>query len=275
MKRLLVCPKCKEQFREENGTLKCKNSHSFDIARQGYVNLLLGNSKGSGDDKEMCRSRHEFHSFDYYSCLSAYIADFCVTNECLSVLDAGCGEGYYLRKIRDKFLSESIDFNSLCGIDLAKEAISIGARLEKDLPEDKRIEYAVCGIFDMPVTDASVDCLLSVFAPVPDLEALRVLRKNGLMLVVSPGEKHLEGLKKAVYDNIYYNDVTEKLIDGFEYLGKDFIEDTITVEGDNITNLFHMTPYYWKTSEKDFEKLKCLSVLTTKIEFVVSIYKKI
>ena len=275
MKRLLICPKCKSPLFEEGGALKCENNHSYDIAKQGYVNLTLGNSKGSGDDKEMCRCRHEFHNSDYYKCLSEYIANVCVMHGFEAVLDAGCGEGYYLRKIRDRYCKENKTFKSLCGIDLAKDAVSIGSRIEKSIQDDKRIEYAVCGIFDMPIQDKSIDCVLSVFAPVTELEAARVLKSSGIMIVVSPGEKHLEGLKKAVYNDVYDNDSSEKQYSCFEYLGRECISDTITVVGENIINLFHMTPYYWKTSEKDFEKLKKLSVLTTKIEFIVSLYKKI
>ncbi len=275
MKSILICPKCKCDLFKVGGIFKCQNNHSYDIAKQGYTNLVLGNSRGSGDDKEMCKSRHEFHNCDYYKCLSERIASICVQNKYKNILDAGCGEGYYLRKIRDKYTNDSIDFESLCGIDLAKEAVSIAAKQEKNIDEDLKIQYAVAGIFNMPIADESIDCILSVFAPVPEKEAERVLVNNGTMIVVSPGEKHLDGLKKAVYDNIYDNIIDEKEYPGFRLVDRDFVSDTITVEGENIINLFHMTPYYWKTSEKDFGKLMNLSQLTTKIEFIITFYKKI
>ncbi len=275
MKRQLLCPKCKTELLEENKNLKCCNGHTYDIAKQGYVNLVLGSSKPGGDDKEMCKSRHEFHNCDYYKCLSERLASICIQNKYKNILDAGCGEGYYLRKIRDKYIGNNIQFDSLCGIDLAKEAVSIAARLEKNIAEHLKIQYAVAGIFDMPIADESIDCLLSVFAPVPDKEAHRVLKDSGTMIVVSPGEKHLVGLKKAVYDNIYDNTVAEKDYLGFQLIEREFVSDTITVEGENIINLFHMTPYFWKTSEKDSDKLKALSDLTTKIEFIITFYKKV
>ena len=196
MKNILVCPKCKSQLSVCLKTMKCVNNHSYDIAKQGYVNLVLGNSGSGGDDKEMCRSRHEFHCCDYYKCLSEKLAGICVENDFKSILDAGCGEGYYLRKIRDAYKASEIKFESLCGIDLAKEAVSIAAKSEKNVDVTMKIRYAVAGIFDMPVVDGSIDCVLSVFAPVPDKEAFRVLNENGTLIVVSPGEKHLEGLMK-------------------------------------------------------------------------------
>ncbi|MBR5307757.1 MAG: methyltransferase domain-containing protein [Clostridia bacterium] len=274
MNRTLICPKCKSPLTQTENTLKCGNNHCYDIAKQGYVNLVLGSSKGSGDDKAMCQSRHKFHSEDYYNCLSRRLSEICIQNNCKSVLDAGCGEGYYLRMLRDAYVNQDKSFHSLCGIDLAKEAVALGAKLEKQIPEEHRIEYAVAGIFDMPIADNSVDCLLSVFAPVPDKEAMRVLKKDGIMLVVSPGEKHLEGLKSAVYENIYDNETAQKDFEGFTLYNREYVGDTITVQGENIINLFHMTPYYWKTSEKDAEKLNSLSKLTTKIEFIISFYKK-
>ena len=275
MKKLLICPKCRSELAVIGGTMKCKNNHSYDIAKQGYVNLVLGNSGSGGDDKEMCRSRHDFHSRDYYKCLSGLLAEICVKNNFKCILDAGCGEGYYIRKIRDAYSVSDNKYEALCGIDLAKEAVSIAAKSEKNFDDSEKIQYAVAGIFDMPVCDNSIDCLLSVFAPVPDKEAFRVLKKDGIMIVVSPGEKHLEGLKKAVYDNIYDNEVSEKEFDGFTLYHREYAEDTIMVTGPDILNLFHMTPYYWKTSEKDAEKLTKIDSLTTKIEFVVSFYKKI
>lgn len=275
MNNIFICPKCKEALSYDDKTLKCVNNHSYDIAKQGYVNLVLGSSKGAGDDKNMCRSRHEFHNMDYYKCLSDKLADICLSNKSTSILDAGCGEGYYLRKIRNKFAENDIQPDTLIGIDLAKEACLIAAKLEKGQSAKAQIHYAVAGIFDMPVADESVECVLSVFAPVPDKESFRVLKKGGLLIVVSPGEKHLEGLKTAVYDNIYDNEIREKEYPGFIMTGREYVDDMITVEGSNIINLFHMTPYYWKTSEKDAEKLKQLDSMATKIEFVITFYKKI
>lgn len=275
MNSLLVCPKCKGNLIKQDNSLKCTLGHSYDIAKQGYVNLLLGNAANTGDDKDMCRSRHNFHSMNYYKCLAERLADICLSLGLERIIDAGCGEGYYIRAIRDMYFGKGKNIVSLCGIDLAKEAILIGAKCEKVIPEDSRIEYAVAGIFDMPVADNSTDCVLSVFAPVPDAEAHRVLTDGGYMIVVTPGEKHLDGLKRVIYDSVYYNEVSEKTYDGFATISVHTAEDVITVEGDNIKNLFHMTPYYWKTSESDAKKLDNLTELTTKIEFIITIYKKI
>lgn len=275
MKKLLICPKCKGTLYKNNNSLTCESKHTYDIAKQGYVNLVLGSKGGQGDDTEMCRARHEFHNGDYYACLADKLSEICLRSKIYSIIDAGCGEGYYLRKIRDAYEKNGKSLVSACGIDLAKEAIAIAAKSEKMLPEEQRIEYAVAGIFDMPVSDKSCDCVLSVFAPVAFSEAHRVLCDSGILIVVSPGEKHLDGLKKAIYCNVYDNEVTAKDYDGFELSETRTAKDSITVMDDNIKNLFHMTPYYWKTSGEDAEKLSELTSLSTKIEFVIRIYKKV
>lgn len=271
--KLLVCPKCKKELILSEKTYKCENNHCYDIAKQGYLNLLLGSTKGSGDDKEMCRARHTFHSSDYYRILGDRLSEICVDYNCKTIIDAGCGEGYYIRKIRDYYEKNNIQNFSLCGIDLAKEAIILGSRIEKDYLN--KIEYAVAGIFDMPISCESVDCVLSVFAPLPVQEVYRVLNNNGIMIVVSPGEKHLEGLKRLIYSNAYDNEVANKEFYGFILEDRVYISDNIFVTGENIKNLFHMTPYFWKTSEKDAAKLNNLKALETKTEFVISIYKKL
>ncbi len=275
MKKLLICPKCKGKLCKNNNSLVCENNHTYDIAKQGYVNLNIGRHSSSGDDKEMCRSRHNFHSADYYSCLADKLSEICLKNNIKAVIDAGCGEGYYLRKIVDSYECSGRCLISAVGIDLAKEAVATAAKCEKQRVEDKRIEYAVAGIFDMPLEDGCADCVLSVFAPVPDAEAYRILKDNGIMIVVSPGEKHLEGLKKAIYCDVYDNEITKKEYAGFKLYETHSANDTINVTGENIINLFHMTPYYWKTSEKDAEKLSKITTLSTKIEFIIRIYKKI
>ena len=116
---LLVCPKCRKTLvpNAEGTSLVCENRHTYDVARQGYVNLGLGHA-GSGDDREMCRARHRFHSGDYYRRLADALSALCRDFGVRTLVDAGCGEGYYLRRLR-----EDIPGMRLVGLDLAKEAI--------------------------------------------------------------------------------------------------------------------------------------------------------
>ncbi len=269
------CPVCGGELSACGSSYVCALHHTYDIAKQGYVNLASSKQSGGGDDREMCRARHEFHSRNYYGCLARKIASVCLEKDVRSVLDAGCGEGYYLRSIRALYRQKDVTGFSLCGIDLAKEAILLGARCEKPLPEEVRIRYAVAGIFEMPYFDSSFDCLLSVFAPIPAKEAARVLKKDGVMIVASPGEEHLEGLKAKIYDSVIPNEEASGAPDGFGLCETLRVKDRITVCGEDVISLFHMTPYFWKTSPEDAERLRGVETLTTDISFIVRVMRKI
>lgn len=261
------CPVCGSVLATEGKSYICPSRHTFDIAKEGYVNFALKKSD-SGDSAEMCLSRRNFLSKGYYSRFAMLICDtlekYCTPS---ALCDAGCGEGYYLREVRKRFPD-----SELFGIDLAKEAVKLAAKSEKQSAMKKNL-YSVCGIFSLPFEDNSLDAVISVFAPVGDAENLRVLKKGGFMFVAGPGKTHLSGLKSAIYERPYENEEKHREYDGFTFVGKESVTYTETVYGSDITDLFTMTPYYWKTSKQDSAKLCELSELETELSFEVSVYK--
>lgn len=263
---VFLCPKCRTSLTQIGNSLKCEKGHCFDISSEGYVNLVLGKASG-GDSPDMCRARHDFLNTGYYEpfakCISAVIKEFSAVRIC----DAGCGEGYYSRIIKSE--NESAE---IVGFDLAKTSIKLAAKAEKG--KSSPINYAVCGIFDMPLSDNSYDALISVFAPIPDKEALRILKDGGIMIVCHPGKDHLSGLKALVYDNPYDNEETDAEFSGFEKIRDERVKYSVTVSKEHISSLFLMTPYYWKTSVTDAEKLKYADKLETELDFIISIYRK-
>ncbi len=263
----LTCPICRSPLFREGRSLKCESRHCFDIASEGYVNLAIGKSD-SGDSPDMCRARHDFLTAGYYRPLSERIAHHIKENDAKTVCDAGCGEGYYSRIIK-----ELLPRTDIVGFDLAKTSIRIAAKAEKG--SSSPITYAVAGIFDMPLCDESCDAVISVFAPVPDSEARRILKDGGIMIVVHPGKDHLDGLKKLIYDTPYGNEEKELSFDGFEKLCDDRVSYSVTINKEHIPSLFLMTPYYWKTSKEDANKLNGASELVTKLDFIISVFKKI
>jgi len=268
-----TCPVCKGILSKNEKTLRCENNHCFDMAKEGYVNLALSNSAMSGDSKQMCLDRRNFLESGFYSPLADAIAkailDF--KKDIVTVVDAGCGEGYYSRKLRDSL----VDKSSFYGIDLAKEAIRLAAKSEKTLEESRRINYAVAGIFDLPFEKDFADVIISVFAPIAENEFLRVLKKDGLLIVACPGENHLYGLKQALYETAKENE--EKIPDynGYELIDVRRVTYDITVEGTLVSALFGMTPYYWKSSREVQEKAKELCRVETQCDFIIKIYRKI
>ncbi len=263
---VFLCPKCRNALIKTGNSLKCEKGHCFDLASEGYVNLVMGKISG-GDSPEMCRARHEFLSAGYYEQFAKGISSIIKEFSALKICDAGCGEGYYSRVIRSENESSEI-----VGFDLAKTSIKLASKAEKG--NQNPINYAVCGIFDMPLADLSYDALISVFAPVSDKEAHRILKNSGIMIVCHPGKDHLSGLKALVYDTPYNNEESDTVYEGFEKIRDERVKYEVTVAKEHISSLFLMTPYYWKTSKADAEKLDSADELKTTLDFIISIYRK-
>lgn len=266
------CPVCKSLLSDEEKVYKCENNHCFDVAKEGYINLALKNtSSSSGDSKQMCLSRHMFLENSFYAPLANEIAQVIkktFNNAPLTVIDAGCGEGYYLRTVRNTLCGE----NSFFGFDLAREAIRIAAKAEKQLPQNTRIKYAVSGIFDMPFDDGVADVIISVFAPISEEEFSRVLKKGGILIVACPGANHLYGLKKALYDVPRENEEKIPEYASFSLTETKSLTYSITVENEMINALFGMTPYFWKSSREVQEKAKALEKVETECDFIIKVY---
>ena len=262
----LLCPVCKGELTLSGSSYVCPSRHCFDIAKEGYVNLALGKSD-SGDSSDMCRARHEFLKAGYYRPLADKIADVLCENGSKSICDAGCGEGYY-----DRMIKSRIPDADVVALDLAKTSVRLGAREEKC--SSAPIRYAVAGIFSMPLPDCSFDALLSVFAPIPEAEARRILKDSGTVLVVHPGKEHLSGLKNLLYEIPYDNEESTAKLDGFTHRRDERVRYTVSVAPEHVHSLFLMTPYYWKTSREDARKLDSGEPLTTVLDFIISVYEK-
>ncbi|MBQ7821833.1 MAG: methyltransferase domain-containing protein [Clostridia bacterium] len=186
------------------------------------------------------------------------------------IIDAGCGEGYYSTMV-------SREINDVCvlGFDLSKSAINKAAkRAGKNNPSAR---FFVCGIFELPLADESADAVINLFAPCADSEFFRVIKPGGHLIMGVAGEDHLIGLKSALYDDVYLNR-PEKVSapDGFFELSREKIKYNVTIKGkETISDLFSMTPYYWKTSEKDAAKLNELESLDTVLDFDIIVFERI
>lgn len=270
-----ICPVCRAPLVREEHSYKCEKNHSFDIAAKGYVNLLLSNqmnAKLPGDNKLMVNARADFLGKGYYSHLAEKIAEAVMENfSGGTVIDAGCGEGYYTEKIYVS-LKEKYDDFSLSGIDISKFACAHAAKRFKG---DCRCEVAAASIFHMPFADDSADVLVTMFAPFCREEFYRVLKKGGAFIMAIPGEDHLMSLKAAVYDEPYKNTTADYDIEGFEFIESRRVSRSIFIDNsDDIRSLFTMTPYYYKTSPEGHARVNALTSLETEADFEVLIYRK-
>lgn len=266
-----LCPVCSQLLKEDKASFKCSSGHCFDKSASGYVNLLIkGGKKGHGDNKMMINARHNFLNKGYYEDLKS---SFCTevkkyADKGVSLLDSGCGDGYYTAGMYDA-VSESKS-GEVYAIDVSKEALKIAA---KSCPN---VSFAVASAYKLPFEDECFDIVTSLFAPLSLNEFYRVLKRGGIFITAIPLENHLYQLKQAVYDIPYKNKPENTEIKGFELLNSQEVHKEIQLESnEDIKNLFTMTPYYYKTSLSDQKKLDSLEALTTETEFLILTYKKI
>lgn len=268
-----VCPKCGAGLKKEGKAFRCCGGHSYDIARSGYVNLLLNQQKKEkrhGDDRLMVRARQQFLGKGYYDPLMQRLKELVLrhASDGMTLLDAGCGECSYTAAILDGLYKTGISCRML-GVDISKDAVDIGAK------RSQQMTLAVASVFDLPIAADSVDGIVSVFAPMAAEEFLRVLKPGGFVFKVVPRPRHLWSLKEQIYDSLYENNMEETVPEGFVCETKENLEGEITLSShEDIMNLFMMTPYFYKTSAKDQEKLAALSKLVTEISFEITVYQK-
>ena len=264
---ILRCPICRGNIALKGNSFECGSRHTFDIAKSGYVNLNVRDS-AAGDSKEMVRARSSFLDQGYYSPFADKLVETVKSLPHEAVVDAGCGEGYYSVRIAKEAGS------GLFGFDLSRAAVIKAAKRACAAHADA--SFFVGGIFDLPIKDESVDVVLNLFAPCAHEEFLRVLKPEGHLIMGIAGENHLLGLKSALYSEVYLNN-PEKLtdIEGFTRIKTDRVSYKTVIEGkEQIENLFSMTPYYWKSSRRDADKLRELNVLETELDFEVVIFQK-
>ena len=275
---LFACPVCGEPLALATQSSRCVNGHVFDIAREGYINLLLPQhrrSKDPGYNKEMIAGRRDFFDAGHYQALADGVAVVTVSYLPDSaervVVDAGCGEGYYLRRLRARLVGQGQEESTvLCGIDISKHAIRVAAK------RDPRGLYAVAGTYRMPVLPERVDVLLTHFSPVSAADFRRVLRPGGVLLVGGPGENHLYSFKELLYDAPARHEPVPTLADesGFELINVHRIQYKLALRGPGeVANLLGMTPYYWSVDQATQGRLAELDSLDTEVDVVVHAYR--
>lgn len=261
-----LCPLCDEVLRQEDRTFVCQNRHSFDMARQGYVNLLPVQQKKSlhpGDTREQVLSRREFLEGGFYAPIAAALCD--MATGCRGpILDVGCGEGYYSSRLAAHLNAE------LVGLDISKEAVRCAAGRYKNAA------WLCASAARLPVKDGSAGLLTSLFALTIPEEFHRVLRADGTFIQVLAAEDHLLGLKRIIYEDLTHKEkdsVPE--LPGFSLVESRPVRFTFTVEGQQVQNLLSMTPHVYRISKAGAERLAATERLTDTASCVINRYKRI
>lgn len=290
----LICPICGSKLNRLDKSLVCAGHHCFDIARQGYVNLLTVQQKHSlhpGDTREQVLSRRAFLEAGYYAPIAealiitskelmVNLKEISVTsnkvkaisNELISnskeittpgeLLDVGCGEGYYSAR-----LAGALGMH-LTGMDISREAVRCAAGKYKN-------GLWLCATAShIPVADHSCDLLTSLFALTMPEEFRRVLRPDGYFLQVLAAEDHLLGLKSIIYDHLIEKPKdTVPDVPGFTLVKSVPIRFTFTVEGEQVENLLSMTPHVFRIGKDGAQRLRETKSLTDTASCVLNVFR--
>lgn len=254
---------------KEGNSLLCEAGHCFDLAKEGYVNLLPASrkrSKDPGDNREMIEARRRVHDAQLYRPLAERMSTWihALSDNRGTALDLGCGEGYYTG-----LLHREVGNMSVYGVDIAKPAVRLAA---KSCPE---VCFAVASSFDVPLADESVDVAFSVFAPTGAEELARLVRPAGYYLDVSPAPAHLWQLRELLYEKPRPHEQVIRALPEFESVDDQRVEFSLQLAGAQLDDLIAMTPYAYGGRREHKRKLTQLDSLELQVAFSLKLYKRL
>jgi 23S rRNA (guanine745-N1)-methyltransferase len=277
----LACPVCGEALAEQDGTLSCSAGHSFDIAREGYVNLLPPQHRArgiEGDLPSMLQARRRFLEAGHYRPLMARLADDveellldrtaarAASEHGPCVLEVGCGEGYYLGSLADKIGPAANPRAVFVGTDLSKSAVKLAAK-----------RYPLCTFFVADVhrriycLDQTVSVLLDVFAPRNPVEFARVLEPGGSALIVIPSAEHLASARAQLgllgIEEDKEGRVLERFGEAFELVDRAELSYPIELSAESASDVVSMGPSHWHRAQGATDAIA--EPITTEASFVI------
>jgi 23S rRNA (guanine745-N1)-methyltransferase len=268
---MLLCPVCGGNLERVENTWRCAAGHSFDVARQGYVNLLTvsqKHSKNPGDTKEMVAARKEFLNRGHYAPIARTLCEVLRERvpENAAILDAGCGEGYYLTSV-----GEALPQAALYGVDISKDAVRYAA------VRNKNALWITGTAAHLPFADGSFDALLSMFAMTAPAEFARVLKPSGVFVQVLAGRDHLLGLKRLIYPELTEKAPTAPAdYDGFRLLEDRTLEFDFTLtDNAQIMQLLSMTPHFWRISREGAARAAAADTLSDRAQVLFHVYERL
>ena len=245
----LRCPLDGAPLKKTPSSWICLSGHNFDIASQGYIHLLPVQNKRSrdpGDSKEMVAARRRFLDSGAYKNIAEWVNTSTwqdlPSSKTISCLDAGCGDGYYLRQLAESAPAKlSIE---LMGLDISKWAVLAAAKAAKN------IAWVVGSNANLPVETSSIDRLLCLFGFPVYPEFARVLKSGGYLLQVDAGPEHLRELREIIYPRLKPERNSEsKTPEGFVFQNADSLHYKTTLNNTaQIADLLAMTPHLFRAT---------------------------
>ena len=260
-----ACPICQENLALVEISLKCKNRHSFDLAKFGYVNLAPQIKQSANYDKENFQNRQQILEAGFYQAILEGVSDLLAANpSAKTVLDIGCGEGFYSRK-----LQESHSDKTFYAFDISKDSVQIAAKSEPNWA----VNWFVGDLARLPIKDGSMDILLDIFSPANYGEFRRVLSKDGILIKVIPTKNHLKELRQKVQDQLIKKDYSNQDIknhfqEHFTILSSKTASLTKPITVEQLQALLSMTPLLFHVDQTKIDWSQ-LTEITIEAEILV------
>lgn len=260
-----ACPICQENLTVVETSLKCSNRHSFDLAKFGYVNLAPQIKQSANYDKENFQNRQQILEAGFYQAILKGISDLLATKPFTkTVLDIGCGEGFYSRKLQEVHPEKTF-----YAFDISKDSVQIAAKSEPNWA----INWFVGDLARLPIKDTSMDILLDIFSPANYGEFRRVLSKDGILIKVIPTEKHLKEIRQMVQDQLtkkdYSNqDIKEHFQEHFSIQSSQIASLTKPITAEQRRALLSMTPLLFHVDQSKIDWTQ-LTEITIEAEILV------
>lgn len=260
-----ACPICQENLALVESSLKCENRHSFDLAKFGYVNLAPQIKQSDNYDKENFQNRQQILEAGFYQAILDAVSDLLASSKTTTtILDIGCGEGFYSRK-----LQESHSEKTFYAFDISKDSVQIVAKSEPNWA----VNWFVGDLARLPIKDASMDILLDIFSPANYGEFRRVLSKDGILIKVIPTENHLKEIRQKVQNQLtnkdYSNqDIKNHFQEHFTILSSQTASLTKTITAEQLQALLSMTPLLFHVDQTKIDWSQ-LTEITIEAEILV------
>ena len=260
-----ACPICQENLTLLETSLKCCNRHSFDLAKFGYVNLAPQIKQSVNYDKENFQNRQQILEAGFYRAILEAISDLLSNSKnAKTILDIGCGEGFYSRKLQERHPDKTF-----YAFDISKDSVQIAAKSEPNWA----VNWFVGDLARLPIKDASMDILLDIFSPANYGEFRRVLSKDGILIKVIPTENHLKEIRQKVQDQLtnkdYSNqDIKNHFQEHFTILSNQTASLTKTITADQLQALLSMTPLLFHIDQTKIDWSQ-LTEITIEAEILV------
>ncbi|CGE84122.1 MULTISPECIES: putative RNA methyltransferase [Streptococcus] len=260
-----ACPICQENLTLVESSLKCCNRHSFDLAKFGYVNLAPQIKQSANYDKENFQNRQQILEVGFYQAILDAVSDLLASSKTTTtILDIGCGEGFYSRK-----LQESHSEKTFYAFDISKDSVQIAAKSEPNWA----VNWFVGDLARLPIKDTSMDILLDIFSPANYGEFRRVLSKDGILIKVIPTENHLKEIRQKVQDQLTNKDYSNQNIknhfqEHFTILSNQTASLTKTITVEQLQALLSMTPLLFHVDQSKIDWSQ-LTEITIEAEILV------